>query len=140
MMRSVAMVTGGACSLAIVKQRITACRPRLSGSDFDTTSEYWKIRVLQPPGGPLARAWPVHPRLRRGAAGPDGDVDAHGSSPWAEGPRDKPGRGDRRLLAISVLQPISREPDSPGLDPAIHGPRDRCRCRRRRGSPEHPRA
>jgi hypothetical protein len=32
------------------------------------------------------------------------DVDAHGSSPWAEGPRVKPGQGDLLLFMNSCKQ------------------------------------
>jgi hypothetical protein len=34
-------------------------------------------------------------------------VDAHGSSPWAEGPRDKPGQGDLGLYRSRYKQPVS---------------------------------
>jgi len=37
-------------------------------------------------------------------------VDAHGSSPWAEGPRAKPGQGDRGLCWELEKQPISLNP------------------------------
>jgi hypothetical protein len=37
-----------------------------------------------------------------------GDVDAHGSSLWAEGARDKPGRGDMELLLIIPNNPVYR--------------------------------
>src|SRR5271169_5960650 len=43
------------------------------------------------------------------------DVDAHGSSPWAEGPRVKPGHGDLRLSKDRCRQPISLNRTAVGL-------------------------
>jgi hypothetical protein len=48
------------------------------------------------------------------------DVDAHGSSPWAEGPRVKPGQGDLWLCMDHCKQPISLNRTAVGLVPAIH--------------------
>jgi hypothetical protein len=39
-------------------------------------------------------------------------VDAHGSSPWAEGPRDKPGQ-DEVIRPIPLLFGRKISPDSP---------------------------
>jgi len=42
---------------------------------------------------PRARPCVGHPRLSCLYSRRLQDVDAHGSSPWADGPRDKPGQG-----------------------------------------------
>src|SRR5271169_4684385 len=47
---------------------------------------------------------------------PPEDVDAHGSSPWAEGPRVKPGHGDLWLSKDRCRQPISLNRTAVGCD------------------------
>jgi hypothetical protein len=66
---------------------------------------------------------------------PPEDVDAHGSSPWAEGPRVKPGHGDLWLSKDRCRQPISLNRTAVDL---IRHPRSHDEChivRQRRGYP-----
>jgi hypothetical protein len=45
------------------------------------------------------------------------DVDAHGTSPWAEGPRDEPRHDDERFGTVLALIPritLERSPKSGG--------------------------
>jgi hypothetical protein len=64
--------------------------PRLSGSAFCCSF----TKAPKTPAQPLAGLVPAIHVFERGSANGREGVDAHGSSPWAEGPRAKPGQGD----------------------------------------------
>ena len=74
-----------------------------------------KIDLLPPRAqSPRGRANSVMPGLDPGMQGAITDltdggegVDAHGTSPWAEGPRDTPGHDDERLALPQETVPVS---------------------------------